>query len=346
MLGANMSIGTGRRTIARILALTTVLAATTLALTACDPTAVAVTVTGISQQKVLEGQSVDVTFQVANNSTNAISGWVQSSTTSNRVEVKDLAAGRTSAPATLRTIAPLAADAPALIKFYQDPGNAVLSSAPLDLIVGANFKISFDSFDIKDTRSPNDDTDTAWLLLATDDGGIGVPQNRPMGDLNNGHYDTGKYYTNVAIYPTTRLAVAIAVENFGNNDDANSGQLDSNLGRALRAFVQDAAKGHDWRASSSPNPYSMGPGLPYLTELTWRFYAGWDNRNCDGIVALNVYSWTGADVIAGVGANGAIREDRDYPNGTMISPERDLYVSWPEHCDGSNYHATMSITHM
>lgn len=188
-----------------------------------------------------------------------------------------------------------------------------------------------DSFSISNTRSRHTDTDFVSVSLRVGANDFGT-LTKSMGDLNNGTYQVGLEFPNVAIDGTdaeTRILFIYQIVNAGNDPGGVDQRLESTAD-----VIAGAIAGGSIALAGPTGGVASVPGLAAagVIEALSSFYS-WLTVDCDGPVAVDAASVAEADLFALL-SQGPLSKTINYPG-----------TDSPAGCgSNSQYSVTWSVT--
>ncbi|WP_045520315.1 hypothetical protein [Neobacillus niacini] len=139
-------------------------------------------------------------------------------------------------------------------------------------------RIRIDSFDIQDTRSRHEDTDFVQIYGYPFGGEPIKSEIKPMGDLNNGHYDIDRLFIDMEVPEGQNLVFSYAIVNSGNHKPNE--KLEPFFTRLKEEAEKRDSMGEDHHEGRGLGDLAWGALLLGLGELY-----DWATRDCDGPVA-------------------------------------------------------------
>lgn len=196
--------------------------------------------------------------------------------------------------------------------------------------MGNTYTFTLDSFRITDTRSRHNDTDfVSFTLMLKAGNGNGMPQTvkKAMGDVNNGVHPINLSFANVTVDPASSVVLNYLIVNSGHQ---NPSQIESTLESTGTSLAVKGATALGAAAGSFiPIPALgtlLGAGAGFLAGKLTSIL----NANCDGPVAAEQNTFTGADLLAktagGVFSHTTKHPGTDSPIGCGSNSV--YYVTW------------------
>jgi hypothetical protein len=202
------------------------------------------------------------------------------------------------------------------------------------------YTFTLDSFRITDTRSLHKDTDYVSVSLA-----IGsappVTKTKAMGDLNNGTFNVGLSFDNVALVNNEAVVFTYTIVNNGHGSQV---AVEKSLEQAGTQLAQKAAEAAAKAVGAEVGTLlgaSIGTAAVPVVGTALGAIGGWLVgeigsllfANCDGPVAAGVHVFTGADLASRIQEAQALTQTDHNPG-----------IDSPHGCGGnSNYFVTWSI---
>lgn len=169
--------------------------------------------------------------------------------------------------------------------------------------IPGTFRFSLDSFEILDTRSVHNDTDSVEITIRV---GARPPQTltKSMGDVNNGTHNVGLAFAPVNVDLSDFVVFNYVILNGGHSDQKT---IDDNLTQAANTLankgVEAAAKAIGQGLTALIGAEIGGAVLPVVGSILGAA-AGWlvgeltslIFANCDGLVAAEQISLTGVEL--------------------------------------------------
>jgi LGFP repeat-containing protein len=162
--------------------------------------------------------------------------------------------------------------------------------------VGSHYVVSLDGFHIDNTRSVHNDTDHVNFAMKIGSQAMPESQTRDTGDVNNGDHLVGLCFGPLLIDPAAPIVFNYQIL----NSSADGGKIKAVFDDVAKALAGSSAVTGNWWAAAAlaVARYAAGFIMP---------------GNCDGPVAVDQISVTGADLINWTQGNGIYAETRFYP---------------------------------
>ena len=163
------------------------------------------------------------------------------------------------------------------------------------------YKLTLDSFDIRNTRARHEDTNYVSLGATVVGGGHqqhSRPQKKFLGNVNNGHHVIGLHIDNIKVEPNDKLVMNYIMINSGHgkqNPNQVLGKLENASSTLIKKGADAAAAGVGAVIGSSVIP-GLGTVLGAAAGWVVSEIGGALFADCDGPVAVEQATFSAADL--------------------------------------------------
>lgn len=166
----------------------------------------------------------------------------------------------------------------------------------------ATYTFSLDSYEIKDTRSPHEDTIYVALGLTVNGQQAANAQTKFMGNQNNGTHPVGLSFANVAVPDGAEVTMTYHIVNSGNkNPSAVEQALGDLVGQEI-PFTGPVSSWLERTVTGFVNTRCDGPITPPEGRaITWHTFEL--NGLAPGVKAVDTINERGTDSPSGCGSN-------------------------------------------
>jgi hypothetical protein len=285
---------------------------------------IGLTIESVTPTVPIEKGPVSVDFTLFNGTNDPTSGGVWSDWAGNGVQIQNLASGQAARHTLALTAGPAGSDTLSLYYTVPVPGvefPGPTAEADQQVEVAGTYTVSFDSFDIADTRSVHNDTDFVNLAIQVGQGSAQMSQWKRIGDVNNGSHAVGITLGPVTMRSSDLLGINYQVVNHGFNlGDVNT--FFNDVSHATAQILGDIFLGTKWDQGDALTQWINGKQF----------------ADCDGYTVIDAIGpLDGGQLSKWTAANGQFTFSPSYPQSNLDPASYDKFYGTSSPCGTPHY---------